>query len=201
MISDISLEVDRGELVLLAGPSGSGKTTLLALLGGMLLPTSGEVFLDEVPLSRLRDPQRARLRREKVGYLFQDLALLSGMSVLANVMLPLVPDGLDDADEAKATALLTEMGIGDRAGALVDGLSGGERQRVALSRALVRSPALLLLDEPTAHLDSVLGAKLVDTLVALAASGRAVVIATHDPRLLEDPRMSRVVRVAGGALA
>jgi putative ABC transport system ATP-binding protein len=200
VLVDLSLDVARGEIVLLAGPSGSGKTTLLALLGGMLLPTSGEVFLEGVALSRLREPQRAKLRRQKVGYLFQDLALLPGLSVLDNVLLPRVPDGIDGADEIAALARLEELGLADRARARVDGLSGGERQRVALARALITNPAVLLLDEPTAHLDGERSAGLIDRLFVLAESGRAIVIATHDPRLLDDARVSRTLTLREGAI-
>lgn len=200
VLVDVSLSVSRGEVVLLAGPSGSGKTTLLALLGGMLLPSSGEVFLEGTAVSRLREPQRARLRRRQVGYLFQDLALVPGLSVLDNVLLPLVPDGLSAEDEARALGRLDELGLRDRARAKVDGLSGGERQRVALARALITDPAVLLLDEPTAHLDGARSAEVIDRVHAMAAGGRAVVIATHDPRLLDDVRVTRTLTLRDGRL-
>ena len=173
---------------------------MLALLGGMLLPSAGEVFLEGTAVSRLRETLRARQRRQKVGYLFQDLALVAGLSVLDNVLLPLVPDGVSKADEEKALLRLQELGLRDRAEARVDGLSGGERQRVALARALITDPVLLLLDEPTAHLDGPRSAALVDRIFALAADGRAIVIATHDPRLLDDPRVTRTLVLRDGSL-
>jgi putative ABC transport system ATP-binding protein len=195
VLREISLEVAQGELLLLAGPSGSGKTTLLGLLGGMLLPTSGEVFLGGVALSRLREPARAKLRREQVGYLFQDFALLPGLTVLDNVLVSRVPEGIGQEDERNAEARLRELDLWDRRQAKVDALSGGERQRVALARALLSSPAVLLLDEPTAHLDGPRSVELLDRLVSLAASGSAIVIATHDPRLLDDPRCTRIIHL------
>ncbi|SRR6266545_3748738 len=201
VLRGISLDIGRGELVLVHGVSGSGKTTLLAVLGGLLLPTSGEVWLDGEPISRLRDHQRAEIRRRKVGYVFQDFGLIEGMSVLDNVLLPLVPAGAALRDAvARALALLDRLGIGRLARASVSGLSGGERQRVALARAWIISPSVLLLDEPTAHLDSERARNLMDDLTALRDDGMAVLIASHDPRLCEDRRMSRQLELDGGAI-
>jgi len=201
VLRGIDLAVDRGQLVVILGPSGSGKTTLLGVLGGMLLPSSGEVLLDGEAVSRLRDQHRAEIRRRKVGYLFQDLALIPGMSAVENVVLPLLPDGVPSREaERLALAALARLAVEDRAAASVDGLSGGERQRVALARALVRSPPLLLLDEPTAHLDADRAAALLDDLADLATQGTALVVASHDPRVIEDPRAHRRFRLDQGLL-
>ncbi len=201
VLRGVTLEVARGALVVVRGPSGSGKTTLLAVLGGMLLPTSGEVWLDGEPMSRLRDRQRTALRRRKIGYLFQDFALVAGMSALDNVALALVPDAPPRREVvARAASALDRLGLAALAATRVELLSGGERQRVALARALLHDPIVLLLDEPTAHLDTPRVRGVVDDLVALCGEGRAVVVASHDPRLCDDPRVTRVVEIDGGAL-
>lgn len=201
VLRDLSLAIEPGQFVAVAGPSGSGKTTLLGVLGGMLLPSVGEVWIDGEPVSRLRDRHRADVRRHKIGYLFQDLALVSGMSALDNVLLPLVPDGIPAAEARRtADALLTRLGVGARASTPVDALSGGERQRVALARALVHSPRLLLLDEPTAHLDASRADELLALLAGLVAQGTSLVVASHDPRVLDDPRVHRRLRLADGTL-
>jgi short-subunit dehydrogenase/ABC-type lipoprotein export system ATPase subunit len=201
VLRGVSLDVAPGQLVVIVGPSGSGKTTLLGVLGGMLLPSSGEVLLDGEVVSRLRDQHRAEIRRRKVGYLFQDLALIPGMSVIENVALPLIPDGIAAAKaEELSLAALARLGVDGRAADLVDGLSGGERQRVALARALVRGPRLLLLDEPTAHLDAERAEALLDELGALARQGVALVVASHDPRVIESPQVHRRHRLEDGLL-
>jgi putative ABC transport system ATP-binding protein len=202
VLRGITLELRPRELVLVRGASGSGKTTLLGVLGGMLLPTSGEVWLDGEPISRLRDHQRAEIRRRKVGYLFQDFALIEGMTVLDNVLLPLVPPGQVDAKSTRrAHEMLERLGIGSLARATVAGLSGGERQRVALARARVVAPSVLLLDEPTSHLDASLARDLLDDLDALRDDGAAVLLASHDPRIGDDPRITRRFELENGVLA
>lgn len=200
VLRDVSFAVERGELVIVRGPSGSGKTTLLAVVGAMLSPTTGEVHLDGEPTSRLREAHRAEVRRRKVGFVFQDLQLVDGLSALRNVLLPRVPDGVSAEDEARGRALLEQRGLGALADARAKGLSGGERQRVALCRALLRDPLLLLLDEPTAHLDDAHARTLADELAALAQAGRAVLVATHDPRIATSSGVTRVLDLADGAL-
>ena len=198
----ITLDVARGELVVVRGPSGSGKTTLLGVLGGMLLPTSGEVRLDGEPISRLRDHQRAAVRRAKIGYVFQEFALIDRMSAIDNVLLPLVPaGGVSREATSRALAVLSRLGIDALAESPVQVLSGGERQRVALARALVAEPSVLLLDEPTAHLDAERAAILLNDLARLVSQGAAVVIAHTDPRVCEDARVTRVLELRDGALA
>ncbi len=200
VVAGVSFDVAKGELVILRGPSGSGKTTLLALAGAMLAPTSGEVLLSGEPTSRLREAHRAEARRRKVGYVFQDLQLVEEMSALANVLLPRVPDGITKADEARGQELLERFGVGALAGTRARSLSGGERQRVAFARALICDPPLLLLDEPTAHLDDARTSEIVAELERLAAGGRAVLVATHDRRIAQHASVTRVLRLAAGKL-
>lgn len=198
VLDDVSLEVSPGELVVLAGPSGSGKTTLLGTLVGLVTPTRGDVELDGRSLVGLREHARARLRRTRVGLVLQELLLVPELSALDNVLLPLVPDGVSPAAESRALRALARFGLEPRAASRVSTLSGGERQRVAIARALVTDATLLVLDEPTAHVDLETAAALLDTLVALRDEGRAVLVSSHDPRVLDDPRVNRVVRLDRG---
>ncbi len=200
VLDGISLEIARGELVVLRGPSGSGKTTLLAIAGAMLSPTSGEVHLDGEPTSRLRDGHRAEVRRKRVGFVFQDMQLVDGLSARQNVLLPRVPEGVRREDEARASELLARFGLGAVEHTGARALSGGERQRVALARALLNEPVLLVLDEPTAHLDDAHAASIAAELHRLAIEGRAVLVATHDARIAESSGVTRVLDLAAGRL-
>jgi putative ABC transport system ATP-binding protein len=199
VVDDVSFEVRAGEVTVLRGPSGSGKTTLLAIAGAMLAPTSGEVLIDGVQTSRLRDAHRAEVRRRKVGFVFQDLQLIDAMTSRENVLLPRLPDGLRVGDERRAEALLERFGVGGKfARTLARSLSGGERQRVALARSLINDPRLLLLDEPTAHLDDASVRQMVLVVADLAAEGRALVVATHDPRITSAIAVSQILDLTDG---
>jgi putative ABC transport system ATP-binding protein len=200
VLDGVSFDIGRGELVVVRGPSGSGKTTLLAIVGAMLSPTSGEVFLDGEPTSRLREAHRAEVRRRKVGFVFQDLQLVDGLSARENVLLPRVPDGVRREDETRASALLERFGLAAVAHGSARALSGGERQRVALARALLADPPLLVLDEPTAHLDDDRATAIAEDLAGLARDGRAVLVATHDPRVVKSSAVRRVLDLAAGRL-
>ncbi len=200
-VAGVSLSIVRGTLEVLRGPSGSGKTTLLGILGGMTSPSSGRVRVLGQEVTHLRDHHRTALRREKVGFVFQELSLIDGMSVRENVLLPLVPlGGARKPHVERAATLLSRFGLGDRMDRRVETLSGGERQRAAIARALILAPAVLLLDEPTAHLDTDNAMAVVDVLTELRDEGTTVVAATHDPRLAEDPRVDHARAMRDGRL-
>ncbi len=198
-VAGVSLQIPAASFYVLLGPSGSGKTTLLGLLGGLVTPTRGDVILLGRSVVHMRDHHRARWRRRHVGFVFQDLALIPRMSLLENVLLPLAPlGGATSEDVARAEALLDRFGLGAKGGVSSERLSGGERQRGALARALILEPEILLLDEPTAHVDADNADRIVEHLGALRDEGRTVVASTHDPRLADDPRIDRVLCLEHG---
>ena len=200
LLDGIDFAVEPGEIVVLRGPSGSGKTTLLGIAGTMLLPSTGEVWIDGEATSRLRDDQRAEVRRRTIGFVFQDVQLIDGMSALDNVLLPCVPDGVNATDRERAAALLDRFEVSSTKLTDVRRLSGGERQRVALARALLRDPKLLLFDEPTAHLDEARTAAFHASVRDLASEGRAILLATHDASVAEGVRASRVIHLHAGRM-
>jgi putative ABC transport system ATP-binding protein len=180
----IDLSVDAGSLVAVMGASGSGKSTLLTIAGSLEDPTSGEVYVEGRPLSSLSRNGKARLRRQSIGYVFQDYNLLAGLSAVENVSLPLELDGVS-ARKAQAAALesLEEFGLADRASHYPDMLSGGERQRVAIARAVVGKRQVLLADEPSGALDSTNAETVMRLILAACRRGMAAVVVTHDAQL------------------
>ncbi|MES2210608.1 MAG: ATP-binding cassette domain-containing protein [Chloroflexota bacterium] len=184
-VRGVSLAVESGEVVLIMGPSGSGKTTLLSMMGALLKPTKGSIHLDGIDISALSEGRLPEIRLRKFGFVFQDFNLLSALSVLENVAIVAELAGLNGrAARNKATALLTDLGLGERLDFLPEKLSGGEKQRVAIARALINDPALILADEPTANLDSRIGHEIMRLLRRIAREqGRSVVIVSHDQRI------------------
>ncbi len=198
ILDGVGFSIAPGEAVAVVGASGSGKSTLLSLLAGLDLPSEGSVKLDGVVLSNLDEDGRARLRGEKVGFVFQSFQLLPALTALENVMLPLELRGDRDA-ATPAQRILERVGLGERLQHYPRQLSGGEQQRVALARAFVAAPSLLFADEPTGNLDTDTGRAVIDLLFELnAQSGTTLVLVTHDERLAE--RCGRVLRLAGGKL-
>ena len=180
------LAVRRREVLVIMGPSGSGKTTLLSILGLVLTPTEGQVFVDGQDVSRASADTWAGLRRDKVGFIFQQFNLLAGLTALENVAVPLLLQGVSARERiARAQQALDLVSLGARRDAKARLLSGGQQQRVAIARALVANAGVLLCDEPTASLDGQTGREVLDTLARLAGEeDRAVVIVTHDERVL-----------------
>ena len=185
-VRGVSLAVMPGEVVLIMGPSGSGKTTLLSMMGALLKPTTGSIHLDGTELSALSEGSLPDIRLRRFGFIFQDFNLLSALTVRENVALVAELAGLRGRRAArdKATALLTELGLGLRLDFLPEKLSGGEKQRVAIARALINDPTLILADEPTANLDSKIGHDIMRLLRRIAKEQRrSVVIVSHDQRI------------------
>lgn len=182
-LADVDLDVTAGEMVAIMGTSGSGKSTLLAIAGALLRPTSGEVAVAGVPLSRANASTLAGLRRERIGFVFQDFNLIPSLTVLENVALPMDLAGASRATaRSEARRALAAVGMRQRSGDYPDELSGGQQQRVAIARATVGKRGLLLADEPTGALDSVTGDHILAGLRERAEQGAAVVLVTHDAR-------------------
>lgn len=198
ILDDIGFRIEHGDTVAIVGASGSGKSTLLSLLAGLDVPSTGTVTLDGERLSGMDEDGRARVRGEKVGFVFQSFQLLPSLTALENVMLPLELRGDADA-EGPARQILQKVGLGQRLGHYPRQLSGGEQQRVALARAFVTRPSLLFADEPTGNLDTHTGQAIIELLFALNAdAGTTLVLVTHDDHLAA--RCRRLIRLDAGRL-
>jgi putative ABC transport system ATP-binding protein len=193
-INGLNLEVPTGSLVILLGPSGCGKTTLLSCIGGILRPKSGAITFDDVEITALDGAALAKYRRDKVGIVFQAFNLVSSLTALENVMVPLRAAGMSRASaRERAEELLTRVNLADRVKHRPGDLSGGQQQRVAVARAIALDPPLILADEPTAHLDFIQVEEVLRLIRSLAEGERVVVVATHDSRIL--PLADRVVEL------
>ena len=198
-LTGMNMNVEPGEWIAIMGPSGSGKSTLLNLIGLLDRPTSGSYKLDGRDVSRLRDSELARARRDLIGFVFQSYNLLPRESALKNVELPMVYAGVGRKERRKrALGVLERVGLSERAHHRPPELSGGQMQRVAIARALVNGPALLLADEPTGNLDTLSGAEILDLFEELNASGVTVVVVTHDAEVAA--RTQRVVELRDGRI-
>jgi len=196
IVDDVSLDILGGESVAVTGPSGAGKSTLLALLAGLDLPTRGRVLLEGNDLTQLDEDGRARLRAQRVGFVFQSFHLIPALTALENVMLPLELAGLANARRT-ATDTLSGVGLRERTGHYPRQLSGGEQQRVAIARAFVTRPAVLFADEPTGNLDTATGARVGELLFELNSNAHTtLILVTHDRELAA--RCGRVVRMEAG---
>jgi len=201
VLRDVSFDVPQGAFVSIVGPSGSGKTTLLGLLAGLDTPSQGTVSLDGEEFGSLDEDRRAKLRGEKVGFVFQSFQLIPTLTALENVQVPLELSGAVSAKEAtgRARDLLARVGLGDRTHHFPQQLSGGEQQRVALARAFVNEPRILFADEPTGNLDGTTGERIVELLQALNRErGCTIVLVTHDITLAA--RTQRTIRLRDGVV-
>ncbi|HEY5540833.1 MAG TPA: ABC transporter ATP-binding protein [Coriobacteriia bacterium] len=198
-LSDVTLEVCRGEMLAIMGPSGSGKSTLMHIVGLLDHPTSGIVTIDGEDVSHMAPNALAAVRNKRIGFVFQSFNLLARTSALTNVELPLVYSGISGGERARrARAALERVGLGERLGHMPNQLSGGQQQRVAIARALVTEPSIVLADEPTGNLDSKSGVEVMKILQGLNAQGITVVIVTHDARVARHAQ--RVVHIADGRI-
>jgi putative ABC transport system ATP-binding protein len=198
ILDDLSLEVPAKQMVAIVGPSGSGKSTLLGLIAGLDKPTSGSVVLDGVEITTLPERDMARVRREKIGYVFQSFHLIPTLTALENVAVPLELNG-DPSAQARAEGLLAAVGLADRCGHYPVQLSGGEQQRVAVARAFACRPPILLADEPTGNLDSATGRQVIDLLLGLNRDhGSTLLLVTHDATLAA--HAERIVTLRDGRI-
>ncbi|MCH7674560.1 ABC transporter ATP-binding protein [candidate division KSB1 bacterium] len=197
VLKDISLEIEEGTSCAIVGPSGSGKTTLLGLCAGLDLPTTGSVVLNGVQLNDLNEDERAKVRNETIGFVFQNFQLISTLTAMENVMVPLELRG-ENHVKTQAEDLLDQVGLGDRSKHYPVQLSGGEQQRVALARAFINRPKILFADEPTGNLDEKTGAEILDLIAKQHSNGLTIVMVTHDPAIAI--RADRVVHLHDGRI-
>lgn len=198
-LRDVSFTIERGEMVSIMGPSGSGKSTMMNTLGCLDRPTSGEYILDGESVAEMTDDQLASVRNRKVGFVFQSFNLLSRLTALGNVELPLRYAGITEGRRERAQAALEAVGLKDRMSHRPYELSGGQQQRVAVARSLVNNPAIIMADEPTGNLDSKVGKEIMNLLLNLNKDrGTTLIIVTHDPAIAEQTQ--RVIRLRDGQL-
>ncbi len=199
-LHDLDLEIPDGDYLAVMGPSGSGKSTLLNLLGLLDRPDRGRYLLDDIDTGALSEEARARLRRERIGFVFQSFHLIPRLTAAGNVELPLILAGMAPVRRRQRVAeTLASLGLADRAGHRPDQLSGGQRQRVAIARAVIMRPRLLLADEPTGNLDRHAGHEVIRLLEDLNRGGITLILVTHDPEL--GARAGRRIQLLDGALA
>jgi putative ABC transport system ATP-binding protein len=199
ILKGVDLEIGQSEIVAIVGASGSGKSTLLGLLAGLDVASEGQVWIDDVELGQLDEDERALLRADKVGFVFQSFHLLPSLTALENVMMPLELSGVADP-EAQATTFLERVELTDRIHHYPRQLSGGEQQRVAIARAFAATPSILFADEPTGNLDTATGAHIIDLLFDInREQGTTLILVTHEQRLAE--RCQRRLQLVAGELA
>jgi len=200
-LKNVTLTVAREKITVFKGPSGSGKTTLLSLIGCMSRPSSGRIFVDGRETTSLPERFLSDIRRSAFGFIFQNYNLIKGITVLENTMLPAYPTGRRHAEvKADAMKLLARLNIDAKAGQKVEQLSGGEQQRTAIARALINNPAVIIADEPTAHLDMALSMEFLDIVSGLFRQRKTILMASHDPLVFEAGIVDAVVEMRDGSI-
>lgn len=198
-LNDINLKFNEGELIVLKGSSGSGKSTILSLLAALSKPTSGEVIVDEKRISKLPDNFASLYRRENIGFIFQKYNLIPTLSVKENILLPLIPSNPDEDEcEEKLNIVLEQFNIKHKKESIVKNLSGGEQQRVAISRALINNPKIIIADEPTANLDEKLSLDFINILKSLKSQNKTIIVATHDPLFFDLDFTDKIIEIKNG---
>lgn len=196
---DVNFTVNSGEFVSILGPSGSGKSTLMNIIGCLDVASSGSYYLDGTSISDRREDELAKIRNQKIGFVFQNFQLLMRQTALDNVMLPLIYSGTKAKERKKlATKMLNKVGLGDKLMSKPTELSGGQQQRVSIARALVTNPAIILADEPTGALDQKTGFQIMDLFDDLHKTGKTIIMITHNEEIAK--RAERIVRILDGRL-
>ena len=198
ILKGVNLSIQKGSYVAITGPSGSGKSTLLHAIGGLESINNGEIWIQEQPIHKLKEAQLAKIRSEKIGYIFQQFQLLSSATALENVMMPLLKFFSNKEIRLKAEEALNRVGLGHRIHHLPSRLSGGEQQRVAIARALVTEPSIILADEPTGNLDSENSHHIISLLEEIHKDGVTVILITHDQTIAD--RAERIVHFLDGKI-
>ena len=200
-IRGVDLSIDSQKATALRGPSGSGKTTLLSILGCMARPTSGRIMLQEREITSLPERFLTEIRRETFGFMFQQFNLIKGITALENVMIPAYPKGEKHASlKKRAMDLLDVLNLAGKADSKVEWLSGGEAQRTAIARALINDPAIIIADEPTAHLDTALSREFMEIMRRLKEEGKTIIIASHEPIAYDSDVIDRIVEMRDGMI-
>jgi len=199
-LKGVNLTIDKGEFISIIGPSGSGKSTLLNMIGCLDTPTEGKVYIEEHDVSKLNSFERAKIRRESVGFVFQQFNLIRSLTCIENIELPMEFAGASrDEMKRRAKKLLDMMGLGDKGNQIPSEMSGGEQQRVAMARALANNPQIILADEPTGNLDTKTGEKIIDLLIDLNRNeNKTLVVITHDKKIAK--MTDRIIKIIDGEI-